>query len=207
MVRQLKLLIVEGNTKEARDHAVSFGMLTQSANYAKTLKAIRPDLKIDFIFPTDGELPGHDVDEISAYDGIVFTGSSLHTYDTDADVLCQIELMKACFSAGSQIFGSEMQAIAMNIGTAEFWGVQYHPEFDLSYIAGVFRRYAEMMLNEGFVASPADLEQLIGDYTRLQEVGDTGLAWRYGLGADVLDSCSRTQEIANWLEKISALDK
>ena len=102
---------------------------------------------------------------------------------------------------------SEMQAIAMNIGTAEFWGVQYHPEFDLSYIAGVFRRYAEMMLNEGFVASPADLERLIGDYTRLQEVGDTGLAWRYGLGADVLDSCSRTQEIANWLEKISALDK
>lgn len=279
MKRPPKILIVEGNTKEARDHAVSFGMLTQCDNYAKTLRAIRSDLEIDIICPTDGEMPGRHVAELGEYDGIIFTGSSLHAYASSPEVTCQIELMKACFDVGARIFGScwgmqvavmaaggmvepnnkgreigvarrinltdegrvhplysekgavfdavaihldhvtklpaeakllagndmsNVQAIEMRIGASEFWGVQYHPEFDLAYIAGVFRRYSDMMLEEGFAASQDDLQRLVQDYMSLNEQNDEGLAWRYGVQADVLELGARTQEIANWLNKVVA---
>lgn len=280
MTRLLKLLIVEGNTKEAREHAVSFGMLTQSDNYVKTLRAIRPDLEIDVIFPTDGEVPGQEVAVLTEYDGIIFTGSSLHAYATDPEVTCQVDLMKQCFEAGAQVFGScwgmqvavvaaggtvepnkkgreigvargitvtargnghalfsdktsifdavaihldhvsklpaeaevlasnemsEVQAIEMKVGTSEFWGVQYHPEFDLGYIAGVFQRYADMMLDEKFARSPEDLGKLVDDFRTLEEHGNDALAWRYNVQPDVLDFGVRTREIANWLAKVAAV--
>jgi GMP synthase (glutamine-hydrolysing) len=81
-----------------------------------------------------------------------------------------------------------------------FWGVQYHPEFDLRELAAILGRLADKLVEEGFCASrddalayARDLETLHGDPARHD------LAWRFGLDAQVLDPALRLTEIANFV--------
>jgi GMP synthase (glutamine-hydrolysing) len=81
-----------------------------------------------------------------------------------------------------------------------FWGVQYHPEFDLRELAAILGRLADQLVAEGFCASPEDAAALIRDLEILH--GDrarTDLAWRYGLDDQVLEPALRLTEIANFV--------
>lgn len=98
---------------------------------------------------------------------------------------------------------SAIQAAEIRRGDAIFWGVQYHPEFDLAYIAGTMRRYAPMMIREGFCRDTSDVEQLTGDFLETARDGDRAdLRWRYGIGPDILDESRRRVEIGNWLSRL-----
>jgi GMP synthase (glutamine-hydrolysing) len=98
---------------------------------------------------------------------------------------------------------SPIQAAEIRHGEAVMWGVQYHPEFDVAYIATLMRRYGEMMVNEGFCRDKADADTLAA--TWIEAAGNPerkDLRWRYGLGPDVLDPSRRLAEIDNWLKDI-----
>ncbi len=101
-----KILIVEGNTPAACEHAQQFGQATQSDNYASTLLSLDPALEIVLTTPADPATESVSDEALRTFDGVVFTGSSLHAYDTEPEVLRQIELMKRCFDTGRTIFGS-----------------------------------------------------------------------------------------------------
>lgn len=99
---------------------------------------------------------------------------------------------------------SAIQAAEIRRGEAVFWGVQYHPEFDLAYIAKLMRRYKKMMVREGFCRDEAAAISLADDWALA--AGDPArkdLCWRYGLGGDVLDPSRRLAEIDNWLGEIA----
>jgi GMP synthase (glutamine-hydrolysing) len=95
---------------------------------------------------------------------------------------------------------SEVQAAEIVHEGGTFWGVQYHPEFDLRQIASIFARITDALVSEGFSASPeaalatiAGLEALHADPRR------TDLAWSFGLDDAVLDPVRRTTEIRNFI--------
>ena len=104
--------------------------------------------------------------------------------------------------AGNDVSG--IQALEIRRGEATFWGVQYHPEFDLAYIGGLLRRYSPMMLDEGFSKDLETLEKLASDYSELAAAPDRrDLRWRLGADDDVLDERCRLLEIDNWLTRIA----
>ena len=95
---------------------------------------------------------------------------------------------------------SQVQGIEIKHGKSLFWGVQYHPEFDLNYIAGLIRRYHKALVNEGIRKNEADVEKWAADLTKAQhdEKGND-LKRQYCLGSDVLDPRARLLELSNWL--------
>lgn len=113
-----KILIVEGNTPAACQDASRFGQLSQSQNYANVLHQLEPEVQIRVTHPADLETDLFSQTELAEFDGVVFTGSSLHAYGQEPEVTRQIELMRLCFDGGRKIFGScwGMQVAAVAAG-------------------------------------------------------------------------------------------
>lgn len=101
--------------------------------------------------------------------------------------------------AGNDV--SAVQAMAIRTpGNGLFFGVQYHPEITLPVVAALLQLRASRLVSEGFGRSEADLRALAEDYRALA-AGPIrrDLAWRYGIGDEILNSHQHTMEIGNWL--------
>jgi GMP synthase (glutamine-hydrolysing) len=69
---------------------------------------------------------------------------------------------------------------------------------DLSFI---LRRYGQTLVDEGFFADVAALEAYATDLNLLSsDHARADVAWRLGLGADILRPERRLSEIANWVD-------
>lgn len=96
---------------------------------------------------------------------------------------------------------SAIQAVDFAEGEWDFWGVQYHPEFDLALIAALFRRDQETLLKQGLYPDSAAVAEAIGDFETLStNPSDFALAEVHGLGSEVLDPSRRMAELGNWLK-------
>ncbi|KAA2236758.1 type 1 glutamine amidotransferase [Salinarimonas soli] len=272
----LRLLVVEGNVRAAREaHASSYG-LTPAESYASVLHGIEPAVVCDIALPADEGANLPDPSGLEGYDGVVLTGSALHIYEDQPAVRRQVELMRAVYASGTPAFGScwgiQVGAVAAGgdvrrnprgreIGFAReivpseagrahpllagrpraytapaihldtvltappgatvlasnamsdvqaaeighegglFWGVQYHPEFDLAEVAAILGRMPEVLVGEGFCPSLEAVFEHVADLRALHaDPGRTDLAWRFGLDAQVLDPALRLTEIRNFLE-------
>lgn len=82
----------------------------------------------------------------------------------------------------------------------QFYGTQYHPELDLIAVAALFQLRAAALAAEGFGQTEAELHALADDYRALSARPQRqDLAWRYGIGPDILDPVRRSAEFGNWL--------
>jgi GMP synthase (glutamine-hydrolysing) len=114
--RPLRLLFVDGNTRQQREsHAAGYG--TQPAQaYADEIAALVPGAVTDICLPADEGANLPDGAGLQSYDGIVLTGSALHIYQIEPAVTRQIELMRAIYASGTPCFGScwgiQMGAVA-----------------------------------------------------------------------------------------------
>jgi GMP synthase (glutamine-hydrolysing) len=95
---------------------------------------------------------------------------------------------------------SQVQAAEIRHDGGVFWGVQYHPEFTLRDLAFILRRYGQTLVDEGFFANLAALESYAAELNTLAaDSARTDIAWRLGLGADILRPELRLREIGNWI--------
>ena len=120
------------------------------------------------------------------------------------DALCSHEDEVATLPPGSMVLASNevstVQAAAISDGERTFWGVQYHPEFDFAAVAAIIALRSERHVSEGLARSPEEVDGIVSDFRDLsRDPARKDLAWRYGVGADVLDPKVRTAEFGNWL--------
>ncbi len=99
---------------------------------------------------------------------------------------------------------SPVQAAAVRCGEGEFWGVQYHPEYDLHELARLIVAREARLVKQGLFLDHDDmmvyverLEALHADPSR------TDLRWQLGIGDDVLDPKIRQCEFINWLDTLA----
>jgi GMP synthase (glutamine-hydrolysing) len=96
---------------------------------------------------------------------------------------------------------SDVQGATFKVGQSEFWGVQYHPEFDMADMSLLVMRYTQRLIDQGFFQTEAEAQ---AHAARLQAVHDAperkDLAWALGIDDDILDKGRRWREIANWVE-------
>lgn len=97
---------------------------------------------------------------------------------------------------------SSVQSAIIRHDGGTFWGMQYHPEFDLAHVAGLVRTYAEMLSEDGFYENTEAAQSHAQDMELLcQDPSRQDLAWLLGLDQDVLDADVRLREVSNWLSQ------
>ena len=95
---------------------------------------------------------------------------------------------------------SPVQAAEIRHDGGVFWGVQYHPEFSLREIAAILGRYGSILIDEGLFKDAVAQAGTVRDLEALHDDrGRKDLAWRYGLGREILDDDLRLTEIRNFL--------
>jgi GMP synthase (glutamine-hydrolysing) len=102
-----------------------------------------------------------------------------------------------------------IQALAVELPSgAIFFGTQYHPEFTLAVAAGLIELRAADLVAEGFGRDCAQLVAMARDFRALHAVPERrDLAWRYGIGLEILDPVRRTAEIGNWLRQAAKIPR
>ena len=93
-----------------------------------------------------------------------------------------------------------LQAAAFVHGRGEFWGVQYHPEYDPIDVAAAASRYATTLIADGIFLDTAAVDTFVADLKLLQsQPQNRALLWKYGLGPAIQDQSLRIRELANWI--------
>jgi len=94
----------------------------------------------------------------------------------------------------------DIQALSYRDGERSFWGVQYHPEFDLFQISAMFKRSAARFVERGLARTEADMHAFAADLRTLHDDPTRkDVAWRYGITQDIIDVSRHRREFANWL--------
>jgi len=96
---------------------------------------------------------------------------------------------------------TNVQAATVSIGKGTFWGLQYHPEYDLREMARLTWCRRFKLRDLGFFRDEAAalahvdrLETLHGDPSRAD------IAWALGIDDDILRPEIRQCEVRNWIE-------
>jgi GMP synthase (glutamine-hydrolysing) len=98
-----RFLVLDGYDRAGRAGLIEAGATLAGALYRDLVARYRPMAQVDILHPadTDASLP-----DLSAYDAMFWTGSSLTIYDDVPAVTRQIELARAAFRLGIPAFGS-----------------------------------------------------------------------------------------------------
>ena len=102
----LKLLIVEGNTKEENSNFNKAGCVPQSENFKQHVKMIEPNCEMDIVEPNDDSTVSKIIASLKKYDGIVLTGSTLRINDDSKEVKKHVDFVKTCFKHEKKIFAA-----------------------------------------------------------------------------------------------------
>jgi len=105
-MNKLKLLIVEGNTKEENINFVNAGCVPQSQNFKLHIDNLQPNCEIDIIEPGNDESVSKILSSIKKYDGVVLTGSTLRIENESGEVKKHIEFAKKLFEYEKKIFAA-----------------------------------------------------------------------------------------------------
>lgn len=130
----------------------------------------------------------------SVFDALCSHIDELEQLPPGAEVLAQNELYP-------------IQALALELPSGSiFLGTQYHSEFTLSVAAGLTEMRAASLVAEGFSRDCAELVAMARDFCALHaEPERRDLAWRFGIGPEILDPVRRTTEFGNWLPEAAKI--
>ena len=103
----LRILIIDGYTKVAREQLQSGGASLAADLYVKMLQRCAPTgVECDVIFPADSGVSLPVGETIQDYDGVTWTGCSSCVFSGEPDVAEQIEFARECYRRGVPAFGS-----------------------------------------------------------------------------------------------------
>jgi len=102
----LKLLVVEGNTKEENSNFNKAGCVPQSENFKQHVKMFEPNCEINIVEPGDDSAISKIIASLKKYDGIILTGSTLRIDDFSNEIKKHINFVKTCFKHEKKIFAA-----------------------------------------------------------------------------------------------------
>ena len=99
----MRFLIIDGYDRPARDELHQAGATLAGQLYKSMLLVHRPNAMVDIVMPADADAK---IPDLSSYDVMLWTGSSLTSYDDILPVKRQIDLAREGFELGIKAFGS-----------------------------------------------------------------------------------------------------
>jgi GMP synthase (glutamine-hydrolysing) len=98
---------------------------------------------------------------------------------------------------------TRVQAVCVTSQGTQFWGLQYHPEYDLHEMARLTFCRIEKLVRYGFFQSEGAAREYVDHLEALHEDPTRkDLAWRLGIDSDVLSEDVRLTEVRNWVRHL-----
>ena len=98
---------------------------------------------------------------------------------------------------------TQAQSVAVTHKGGHFWGLQYHPEYDLHELARLCYCRKQKLTDKGFFqdldAAQAFVDQLEALH---QDPARKDIAWLLGIDEDVMNPDIRQAETRNWIEQL-----
>lgn len=96
---------------------------------------------------------------------------------------------------------SRVQAAEILYKKGTFWGLQYHPEYDLHEMARLMVAREKKLTEIGFFRGHEDFREYVDRLEALHAAPDRKeLRWQLGIDDDILDAGIRQCEFRNWVE-------
>ena len=102
-MRELNILICEGNTPEEGKIFQEVGIPTHTESLKESLVYYNKNLKIDVLNPCLKLNLNEIIPKLITYDGLIWGGSSLNIYNDTPEIRRQISFMKECFKSVRKI--------------------------------------------------------------------------------------------------------
>lgn len=102
----MKLLIVEGNNAETRAQRQAFGIKPYHLLFKEMLHFLIPTAHAEVVFPADGFKALPTATQLTKYNGILWTGSSLSITENIPSVTDQLDFAETIFESGIPLYGS-----------------------------------------------------------------------------------------------------
>ena len=96
-MKNLNLLVVEGNIQKENDNFKKNGIQTHAESLKDSLEYYTKDLNIEVFNPCSEKTFDKILPNIKKYDGLIWGGSSLNIYNDCIEIRRQISFMKECF--------------------------------------------------------------------------------------------------------------
>ena len=96
-MKNLNLLVVEGNLQKENETFKNSGIPTHAESLKESLSYYTKDLNIDVFNPCSEKSFDKILPNIQKYDGLIWGGSSLNIYNDCIEIRRQISFMKECF--------------------------------------------------------------------------------------------------------------
>ena len=107
----------------------------------------------------------------------------------------------AALLAGNEF--TRVQSVVVKHDGTEFWGLQYHPEYNLHEMTRLmFCRLEKLVKLNFFEDEPAGLAHIDQLEALHADPSRTDIATALGLKADVMDESLRTVEVRNWINHL-----
>ena len=103
-MRNLNLLVVEGNLQKENENFRKNGIQTHAESLKDSLEYYSKNLNIDVFNPCSEKSFDKILPNIKKYDGLIWGGSSLNIYNDCIEIRRQISFMKECFKNIKKIF-------------------------------------------------------------------------------------------------------
>jgi GMP synthase (glutamine-hydrolysing) len=98
---------------------------------------------------------------------------------------------------------THVQAVAVTHQGGSFWGLQYHPEYDLHELARLCYCRREKLTNLGFFRDTDAAQSFVDQLEALhQDPSRKDLAWLLGIDEDVMNEDIRLAEVRNWIQQL-----
>jgi len=94
---------------------------------------------------------------------------------------------------------SEVQSISFDMNDSSVWAVQYHPEFDPIWIAGLMKQREEILLKETLCYEKKYFDEEIEFFLNYKHLEDNKNQKKY---KDLIDFNNHTLELSNWIQQL-----
>ena len=94
---------------------------------------------------------------------------------------------------------SEVQSITFDIDDSNIWAVQYHPEFDPLWIAGLMKQREDILLNEGAFTEKKYFDEELYFFSNYKKIDDKINKDKY---KDLINISKHTLELSNWINNL-----
>ena len=96
---------------------------------------------------------------------------------------------------------THVQAVSVIHKGGVFWGLQYHPEYDLHELARLCYCRKQKLVDRGFFRDLDAAQDFVDRLEALhQDPGRKDIAWLLGIDEDVMNEDIRRAEVRNWID-------
>ena len=98
---------------------------------------------------------------------------------------------------------TQVQSISVTHKGGVFWGLQYHPEYDIHEMARLCYCRKQKLTDKGFFRDVEAAQAFVDQLEALhQDPSRKDLAWLLGIDEDIMNEDIRLAEVRNWIEHL-----